>query len=40
MEETLHVKRKGKERDQETTTVAPKEQPKGIHLIQDQTPRV
>ena len=27
-------------RDQETTTVAPKEQLKGIHIIQDQTPRI
>ena len=33
-------KRKEKGRDQETTTVAPKEQPKGIHIIQDQTPRI
>ena len=31
---------KEKGRDQETTTVAPKEQPKGIHIIQDQTPRI
>ena len=32
--------KKKKGRDQETTTVAQKEQPKGIHIIQDQTPRI